>query len=319
MEEDMENKPDAADVVNVDSFGDQSRIVTGSGLERQEDVGGIHDENLQVLKQMTEQEILEEREKFSKMLDPKVLEFLKNRRKPKEGKVNREDSVQTETPAKTEESKSDEDKLSVQYPGLDKVQVEAAKLSWAGDLPEVAPGQLSGFTARFGFGGELLRPDSEVPVTAGLHHHGAEQQHPGYSVEEMMTLARSTNNRQRQLGLELLEAVLHSWWAGQLDTALDQNLVQELVRAGLVTVDTAQPSLAPEQPDTQPGPEQREAAARLSDHELVTRDVVAGLVRMEVVARCDYLLRVERYSDPALVTAVLAVITRLYINSGAHH
>ena len=77
MEEDMENKPDAADVVNVDSFGDQSRIVTGSGLERQEDVGGIHDENLQVLKQMTEQEILEEREKFSKMLDPKVLEFLK--------------------------------------------------------------------------------------------------------------------------------------------------------------------------------------------------------------------------------------------------
>ena len=116
------------------------------------------------------------------------------------------------------------------------------------------------------------------------------------------------------LGLELA-AVLHSWWAGQLDTALDQNLV----RAGLVTVDTAQPSLAPEQPDTQPGPEQREAAARLSDHELVTRDVVAGLVRMEVVARCDYLLRVERYSDPALVTAVLAVITRLYINSGAHH
>ena len=122
----------------------------------------------------------------------------------------------------------------------------------------------------------------------------------------------------RQLGLELA-AVLHSWWAGQLDTALDQNLVQELVRAGLVTVDTAQPSLAPEQPDTQPGPEQREAAARLSDHELVTRDVVAGLVRMKVVARCDYLLRVERYSDPALVTAVLAVITRLYINSGAHH
>ena len=352
MDEDIENKSDAPEdirssIVNVDSFGDQSRIVTGSGLERPEDVGGIHDENLQVLKQMTEQEILEEKEKFSKMLEPKLLEFLKNRRRPKanEGKVSREDNEQTKLPTKTEETKSDGDKPSVQYPGLDKVQVEADKLSWAGDLPEVAPGQLSGFTARFGFGGELLRPDSEVPVTAGLHHHGAEQQHPGYSVEEMMTLARSSNNRQRQLGLELLEAVLHSWWAGQLDSALDQNLVQELVRAGLVTVarlsldtgeaglavaglrclvallccreeerlldwlvDTAQPSLAPEL-DT--GPEQREAAARLSDHELVTRDVVAGLVRMEVVARCDYLLRVERYSDPALVTAVLAVMTRL--------
>ena len=302
MDEDIENKSDAPEdirssIVNVDSFGDQSRIVTGSGLERPEDVGGIHDENLQVLKQMTEQEILEEKEKFSKMLEPKLLEFLKNRRRPKanEGKVSREDNEQTKLPTKTEETKSDGDKPSVQYPGLDKVQVEADKLSWAGDLPEVAPGQLSGFTARFGFGGELLRPDSEVPVTAGLHHHGAEQQHPGYSVEEMMTLARSSNNRQRQLGLELLEAVLHSWWAGQLDSALDQNLVQELVRAGLVTVarlsldtgeaglavaglrclvallccreeerlldwlvDTAQPSLAPEQPHTQPGPEQRE-------------------------------------------------------------
>ena len=30
-----------------------------------------------------------------------------------------------------------------------------------------------------------------------------------------------------------------------------------------------------------------------------------------LVARCDYLLRVERYSDPALVTAVLDVMTRL--------
>ena len=52
----------------------------------------------------------------------------------------------------------------------------------------------------------------------------------------------------RQLGLELA-AVLHSWWAGQLDTALDQNLVQELVRAGLVTVarlslDTGEAGLA---------------------------------------------------------------------------
>ena len=73
-------------------------------------------------------------------------------------------------------------------------------------------------------------------MTAGLHHHGEEQEHPGYSVTEMMTLCGSTNPRQRQVGLELLEAVLTKWWAGELEQCLQQSLVTELVGAGVVQV-----------------------------------------------------------------------------------
>merc|ERR1719480_210994 len=101
------------------------------------------------------------------------------------------------------------DNLS-KYPGMS--HVESGKLKWTGELPDAASSKLAGFSARFGFDGKLLRPDAEIPVTAGLHHHGEEQERPGYTAEEMMILARSTNNRQRQLGLELLEAVFHVWW-----------------------------------------------------------------------------------------------------------
>ena len=43
---------------------------------------------------------------------------------------------------------------------------------------------------RFGFDGSLMAGDREVPVTAGLHHHGEEQERPGYTLEEMIILCR---------------------------------------------------------------------------------------------------------------------------------
>ena len=333
--------------VNVDSFGENSRILTGGGLDDNDDINSIHEENMKMLEQMSEQEILEEKEKLEKTIDPGLLQFLKNRKASVKPTVRVEDTPK-DKPMKVEavDLELESVKTDSSLPGLENARVETEKLRWAGEMPEVKTGQLSGFTARFGFDGRLLRPDSDVPVSAGLHHHGEDQEHPGYSVEEMMTLARSSNNRQRQIGLELVEAVLTVWWSGELDPSVEQNIVTELVRAGLVqvirisvdsgetgvvvagvkclvsllccaeeerlldwTVDTAQPGLAPllDTGDTD------HDETDLTDHQLVTSDVVLGLMRMDLLDRLYYLLSVEteRFSDSVMVTGVLGIMVRL--------
>ena len=334
--------------VNLESFGGQSRILSGTGLEKFEDAECIHKENVEMLKQMSEQDILDEKEKFSKMLDPKILEFLKNRGKPN-NLIHRKE---LKSPENLTEEVKEQDNLNDSLAGLSKhpgmSHVEYGKLQWTGELPGVASSALEGFSARFGFDGRLLRPDTDIPVTAGLHHHGEEQERPGYTAEEMMILARSTNNRQRQLGLELLESVLHVWWTGELDLSLEQNLVTELIRAGLVQVirlsldssevgltvaglrclvallccqeeerlldwlvNTQQPGLAPVTEAEEDEEERVEAETRLTDHQLVCKDVVLGLVRMDILGRYHYLVSVEQYRDAALVTGILATLIRL--------
>ena len=337
--------PEGSDTVNVDCFGQKSRIVSGLGLEKCEEADSIHNDNVELLKQMSEKEILEEKKKFFKTLDPKVIEFLKNRGKPKQA-INRTEVIKSEEDQKFEEASSPLSSNLTKYPAMS--QVESGKLKWTGELPDVASSELAGFSARFGFDGRLLRPDTEVPVTAGLHHHGEEQERPGYTAEEMMILARSSNNRQRQLGLELLEAVLHVWWTGEMDHCLEQNLVEELIRAGLVQVirislDSSeaamvvaglrclvallccqeeerlldwlvaidQPGLAPVIETGADEDEQREAETRLTDFQLVCEDVVLGLVRMDTLDRCHYLLSVKQYGDTALITGILATLIRL--------
>ena len=340
--------------VNVGCFGDSSRILSGSGLETEEDVASIHEDNMKILSQMSEEEILEEKQKLEKNIDAGLLQFLKNRKtknvsfnSPIKSEVNRKTkNVSFNSPKSEQVKETVEDVKNNALPKIDNVKVETEKLKWMGEMPRVKPGQLSGFTARFGFDGGLLAPDSDVPVTAGLHHHGEEQEHPGYSVQEMMTLCQSTNNRQRQVGLELLEAVLTKWWAGELEQCLEQNLVNELVGAGMVQVirisldssetgvvmagvkclvsllccneeerlldwmvDITQPGLAPiiDTSDTEDETEQE-----MTDHKLVTSDVVLGLMRMDLLDRLHYLMTVEkeRYSDSVIVTGVLGVLIR---------
>lgn len=53
----------------------QSFILTGSDSKQ------IHEENLDLIKQMTETEIIEEREKLLATMDPAIVGFLKSRRK----------------------------------------------------------------------------------------------------------------------------------------------------------------------------------------------------------------------------------------------
>ena len=137
--------------LNYSSFGPSSRILTGTGLERSEDITSLHEENLQTLKQMTEEEILEEKEKLIKSMDPNLLNFLKNKTKASaeaEAVKTPIEAVKTPTEAPCSEDRdSVGDPKLAKYPGMSRVERE--KVEWQGELPPIQPGQLAGFSARY--------------------------------------------------------------------------------------------------------------------------------------------------------------------------
>lgn len=177
-------------------------------------------------------------------------------------------------------------------------------------------------------------------VQAGLHHHGEEASRAGYTVGELLLLARSSHARQVVLGLEVLALLLARLARGEMDAAFHQNLTEELLKAGLVHVlrvsldsstmgvvvaaagclsallvcreeeevqdwvpGVRQPSLAPCAP--LPAPEEE-----VGDQALVEADTILGLVRMDLLERAAYLVgRVE--TEEAAVTSLLTVVTRV--------
>jgi hypothetical protein len=50
--------------------------------------------------------------------------------------------------------------------------------------------------------------DDEVKVTQALHHHGEEPERPGYTLQELLKLSRSSVLQQRVLALTTLANIL---------------------------------------------------------------------------------------------------------------
>jgi hypothetical protein len=50
--------------------------------------------------------------------------------------------------------------------------------------------------------------DDEVNVTKALHHHGEEPERPGYTLQELLKLSRSSVLQQRVLALTTLANIL---------------------------------------------------------------------------------------------------------------
>ena len=61
---------------------------------------------------------------------------------------------------------------------------------------------------RFDFDGNLIAKDADVPVNEGLHHHGEDSTTPGYSLDELFKLARSSFLQQRVFALRLLAKIM---------------------------------------------------------------------------------------------------------------
>lgn len=74
---------------------------------------------------------------------------------------------------------------------------------------------------RFNFKGELIPPKtaSEIPVTAGLHHHGDAPDAAGYTIAELAHLARSSYPAQRCIVFQTLGRVLYRLSKGEFGNA----------------------------------------------------------------------------------------------------
>lgn len=76
-------------------------------------------------------------------------------------------------------------------------------------------------TLRFDFSGKLLEEGAtkrKDTLSAGLHHHGDEQHRAGYSMDELLHLARSTLASQCTVALQTLERVFTRYSTQQVDS-----------------------------------------------------------------------------------------------------
>lgn len=375
----------------------------------------IHKENLEKLAKMSEAEILEEKRKLEETLDPKIIQFLRNK-KNKFGKrpieqdcnqcgastasetaINKEASsdkkiklslnendsrmdcenntastaketaMEVSNDRKTKFSSDDvntkmdceNDTLSLpesskelfeeskQKGWLHMNTPEPEKLKWMKDLPEKKkkdePALNEEYNARFDFNGVLLPyKDENLTIDKGLHHHGEEPERPGYSLQELLQLSRSSAQQQRCTALTTLANVMEKTRKGWYDkalhpaplVALSQKNILLLLRFSLddssVAVVTAalqalraflvseadeicldrmygfdgyvEPTLIPQLEDKD--------TSSLKDHELAQLDTVAALLRSDFLLRIRYILN-EMHPPPVGVTCALEILIRL--------
>ncbi|CAK9798178.1 RNA polymerase II-associated protein 1 [Anthophora plagiata] len=370
------------------SIDSNSVIVEGSWANE------IHNENLDRLNQMSQEDILREKSKLEMTLKPELIQFLKDRRSKKQNvnenqreceKLKEETQDQKTTPIKKENSitenivdkpientsknndvvpmQVDEPEQSIPKPSIELIEqakqkgwvhmdsIEPEKLKWMEDIPVEKKDELASeepYNARFDFNGVLLAyKDESIPIEKGLHHHGEEPERPGYSLQELLQLSRSSAQQQRCTALTTLANIIEKSRKGWYDkvlqpaplTALSQRNILLLLRFSLddtsVAVVTAtlqalraflyseadevcldrlygfqnfnEPILATPKTDVTD-------TSNLKDHELAQIDAIAALLRTDILIRIRYILR-EMRPSPIGVTCALEILIRLVRHS----
>ncbi|XP_014481418.1 PREDICTED: RNA polymerase II-associated protein 1 [Dinoponera quadriceps] len=340
----------------------------------------VHNENLEKLAEMSKAEILKEKKNLEKTLDPSIIHFLRNKNK-KSGKrsLNQDGTMQcdlstndarmnaNEPKDKNIKLSSDDDDTKMdcesglvdipkssknileegkQKGWLHMDSPEPEKLKWMDDLSvrkndESAPEEY--YNARFDFNGLLLPyKDESLTVDKGLHHHGEEPERPGYSLQELLQLSRSSTQQQRCTALTTLSNIMEKTRRGWYDkalhpaplSALSQKNILLLLRfslddtsvavvtAALQTLraflcseadevcldrlygldDYAEPTLTPQLEDRN--------TSSLKDHELAQLDAVAALLRSDFLLRIRYILS-EMHPPSIGVTSALEILIRI--------
>ncbi|NXO25865.1 RPAP1 protein, partial [Cisticola juncidis] len=245
-------------------------LITGEGLgslKSEQEAQAIHKENLEKLRSMSEEEILQEQARLLAQLDPSLVAFLKSQRGNNEGQkkelkmeLNRPEKFVESPPVSQHGVRSS---LSMQESGLEehvrkqentKVEimdddlpvkprkewihmdnVEFEKLEWMKDLPSPRQKKTKkGMQARFSLKGELIPADADLPTHLGLHHHGEEAEVAGYSLQELFHLSRSQVTQQRTLALQVLGRIVQRAKAGEFASSLKGSVLRLLLDAGFL-------------------------------------------------------------------------------------
>lgn len=99
----------------------------------------------------------------------------------------------------------------------DKLEWMQSSASGTKDTYSPSATALSPKDLRFSFKGELIPPRtaSEIPVTAGLHHHGDAPEAAGYTISELAHLAHSSFAPQRCIAFQTLGRILYRLGKGE--------------------------------------------------------------------------------------------------------
>uniref|UniRef100_A0A1B0EZK4 RNA polymerase II-associated protein 1 N-terminal domain-containing protein n=1 Tax=Phlebotomus papatasi TaxID=29031 RepID=A0A1B0EZK4_PHLPP len=195
-------------------FGEKSFILTGA------ESSAIHEENLKVLSQMSQEEIKKEREKLMKSLDPKLLAFIRSKRQtPQEMEVEEVPEGSSATKINLPDVNVLQSEERKNWLHFDKFEPD--KFQWMADvsknIPKLKPGQ--SFEARFDWKGILLPyvEKDEKTDNRELYLHGEDPHRPGYTIQDLFRLARSNVTQQRIQALNAVAGILRIYNQGFYD------------------------------------------------------------------------------------------------------
>ena len=218
-------------------WGDASRILKTSLSTK--DKQDIHEANVAILDSKSDEELKKDRDELLEKLDPALVEFLMRRKaakRPPEEPMTQDDGDQTQQPSMPKKILSQD--VIGRFPNMNKYEHD--KMEWMEDVEpdDKVTDKPQVFSARFNFKGELLPYDADdIMPNEGLHHHGEEPQRPGYTLEELVTLARSSNAQQAVIAIQTLGNVIKNERHGRFVGCFgNENLLVKLLDADLVTV-----------------------------------------------------------------------------------
>ena len=227
------------------NWGLESRLFKNARLKNEDNqiINEIHKENVIKLNSMSEEQIMASQKEIIEKVDPSLLAFLKNKKK---NYVKNTDELSAksisqqvepieidklENNSEIEYSLNNRPSAKEKYPEnlntyekpqkyLNMNKIETDKMEWMSEINETDKQKTAkeSFNARFDFNGNLLPfKDDSIPVTAALHHHGDEPDRPGYTLEELLTLARSINPKQRSIAFDTLSNIIQKSKEGRYD------------------------------------------------------------------------------------------------------
>lgn len=325
-------------------FGEKSNILSGP------DAQSIHLENVQKLSSMTQEEIDYERSKLLREMDPALIQFIQSVKQNQSNALPAQLETLTEgnvNKSQEEESQCWKEPLPVKVlvnKGLHMDVVEHEKLKWMEDVPPPTdPTPRTPYAARFSFNGDLL-PYIEQTPTEGLYHHGEEPERPGYTLQELMQLSRSSVLQQRLTAITTLGNILFK--AGDYDCCLEKPLLSLVLDSELFlllrfTVDDTVRSVSSAAVSalcnlivnhldeecldrllgiSQIGLRQpllyvhldmkNNEITELKDTELLKVDVIKGALRTLLLPRFRYILT-KMNPEPSEIVCILKTLTRI--------
>ncbi|MCO5589561.1 hypothetical protein L7F22_043529 [Adiantum nelumboides] len=175
-------------------------------------------ENEAKIAAMSAEEIEHDMQDIKEAFGSNVLELLKNRRKKAETK-NEEDvvftSIQqevTSTPIEPKIQASQEEATTTEIHSAEYIRKKyfPHEPEWIPDALKWTQDQNNDdnepSASRFDFSGKVIESSFNDDTTrlAGLHNHGQDQDKPGYTIQELLYLSRSTTSSQRIIALQTL-------------------------------------------------------------------------------------------------------------------